>query len=186
MFNISSSFRLKNNFIKKFNKKMVAIYDLDKINCSHDFLVFFQNANYHKKINKMKTLDIIILSGSSSGFKKEQFQREKNFKLEYAKSRLENIIYPSLHMFSNSFDNFYFIKDRNEFNLGLIKSKYKLIFPQKYNLNINKKEYVKYCIWANLEKNYKTFNLTPLKVSKILVKKVFKSLNTKKKLSLSL
>ena len=101
MLNYSFISNIKNRIVKKFGKKMIAIYDLDKINCSHDFLVFFQNAYFIKKTKKMKTLDIIILSGSFSGFKKEQFNKEKNFKSEYANSRLANIIFPSLSMFSD-------------------------------------------------------------------------------------
>jgi hypothetical protein len=179
-FNFFSS--LQNTLIKKFGKKMIAIYDLDKINCSHDFLVFFQNAYLFKKIYKASGMDILILSGSYLGFKKQQFNREKNYKLDFAKSRLENIIFPSLNMFSDYFDNFFFFKNRENFDYSLIKNKYQFIFPTKYKLNIHKNEYVQECIWANLEKNYKSFDFAPLKISKILKKKILKYLNTKKKI----
>ena len=61
-FNQLNNFRFSLN--DKSGKKMIAIYDLDKINCSHDFLVFFQCAYNFKKMNKIKNMDIMILSGS--------------------------------------------------------------------------------------------------------------------------
>ena len=40
----------KTNFFKKKNNEtLLAIYDLNKISCSFDFLVFFQVAHMYKK-----------------------------------------------------------------------------------------------------------------------------------------
>ena len=68
-------------------------------------------------------MDVMILSGSVNGFKKQQFKEKKSFKLDFAKSRLENIVFPSLNMFAKFFDNIFFVKDRKEFLKFLNKKK---------------------------------------------------------------
>lgn len=178
-FNQLNNFRFSLN--DKSGKKMIAIYDLDKINCSHDFLVFFQCAYNFKKMNKIKNMDVMILSGSVNGFKKQQFKKEKSFKLDFAKSRLENIVFPSLNMFAKFFDNIFFVKDRKEFQIFETKKKYDFLFPDDYNPNMNKHEYTKKCQWVNLEKN-KEFEFAKLNVSKVLSQKIREYLNTKKKI----
>lgn len=161
---------------------MVAIYDLDKINCSYDFLVFFQNAYLIKKKNKFNKLDIIILSGSFKGFKKQQFHRERNFKIDYAQSRLSNIVYQALNMFTDYFDNIIFVKNRKSLSIKKLFQDYKLVFPINYNLNIEKKKYTSQCIWSNLESANKNFKFAKLKISKLIQKKIRQYLNTKKKI----
>ena len=63
------------NLFNKKNDSMIAVYDLDKINCSYDFVIFFQNAILYKKKNNIKTLDLCLIKGSVDGFKKNQFSR---------------------------------------------------------------------------------------------------------------
>ena len=58
-------------------------------------------------MNKIKNMDVMILC-SVNGFKKQQFKKEKSFKLDFAKSRLENIVFPSLNMFAK-FLTIYFL-----------------------------------------------------------------------------
>lgn len=168
------------SYFKKKSNRLLAVYDLDKINCSHDFLVFFQNAILFKKKNKLKFIDLCIIPGSFNGFKYYQFKREKNNQLEYAKSRLQNIVLPSIGMFKEHYENFYFFKSRDEFKKTFKKET--SLFPYNYHINMDKRKYVKQCIWANLEKDNKIFSFTKMSVPNLVSKNVKNQINTKKKI----
>ena len=168
------------SILKKNKNKLLAIYDLEKINCSHDFLVFFQNVILFKKKKGIKNIYLILLPGSLNGFKPQQFKREKKNKLYYAQSRLNNIVLPSVNMFRKYYDNFIHLKNRAEF-LNFSKS-YDFFFPENYNLNINKHKYTSQCIWINLEKNYKNVSLTKLNLPKLFVNNLKKKIKSKKRI----
>ena len=160
------------------NKKLIAIYDLDKINCSHDFLVFFQNAILFKKKNNIKKMDLLLLPGNNRGFKKHQFKKEKKNQLNYAQSRLQNIVLPAINMFKKYYENFIHLKDRKE--LKNFSHQYEFVFPENYNLNIDKHKYTNQCLWRNLEKNSKQVSLAKLEVPKLFVENIKKKNETKK------
>ena len=69
------------NILNK-KKSLLAVYDLDKINCSFDFITFFQNSILYQKKNNIESLDLCLIKGSVS--LKNQFLREKKNKIDNA------------------------------------------------------------------------------------------------------
>ena len=135
------------NIIDKKESTLLAVYDLEKINCSFDFIIFFQNAILYQKKNNIKKLDLCLVKGSVNGFKKYQFLREKENVLENALFRLNNIVIPSIMMFRKYYDNFFLINDRK--HADEFFRKYKNFFPKGYNLNCEKRDYINQSIWKN-------------------------------------
>ena len=168
------------NIINKKESTLLAVYDLEKINCSFDFIIFFQNAILYQKKNNIKKLDLCLVKGSVNGFKKYQFLREKENVLENALFRLNNIVIPSIMMFRKYYDNFFLINDRK--HADEFFRKYKNFFPKGYNLNCEKRDYINQSIWKNLEKNYKDVELAKLDVSEHLSQKILKKINTSKRI----
>ena len=171
-------FNLK--FFNKKNDSMIAVYDLDKINCSYDFVIFFQNAILYKKKKNIKTLDLCLIKGSVDGFKKNQFSREINDKLDNAISRLNNIVIPAIMMFRKHYRNFYLIDKREEANK--ILNKYQNFFPHNFHLKMDKGFYCRESVWARLEENHKEVDLAELYVPEVLTKKIIRKINTQKKI----
>ena len=170
--------------LKIFSKKkstLLAVYDLEKINCSFDFMTFFQNAKLYQKKNNFDKLDLCIIRGSENGFKKQQFiYSEKDNKLDNAMFRLNYIVIPMVMMFKKHYENFYLLEDRNEAISFL--DNYKNFFPQVFHssgLKSNKNIYCRQSVWARLEEDYK--NVTnKLEVQEFYQKLLNKLDNTKK------
>lgn len=174
-----------------FSKKkstLLAVYDLEKINCSFDFMTFFQNAKLYQKKNNFDKLDLCIIKGSENGFKKQQFNREKNNKLDNAMFRLNYIVIPMVMMFRKHYENFYLIEDRNEAKSFL--DNYKNFFPQIFEssgLKSNKNIFCRQSVWGRLEEDYKNVELVKLEVQELLAKKLLNKLDhTKKIISITL
>ena len=178
--------------LKIFSKKkstLLAVYDLEKINCSFDFMTFFQNAKLYQKKNNFDKLDLCIIRGSENGFKKQQFiYSEKDNKLDNAMFRLNYIVIPMVMMFKKHYENFYLLEDRNEAISFL--DNYKNFFPQVFHssgLKSNKNIYCRQSVWARLEEDYKNVDLIKLEVQELLSKKLLNKLdNTKKIISITL
>ena len=171
---------ITNFFKKKKSSTVLAVYDLEKINSSYDFLVFFQVAFMYKKKNNFKNLDLCLIMGSLNGFKPMQFEREDNFKLDRANLRLNYIIFQSINMYRKHFNNFYMLKNRNEANE--ILNKYKNFFPYDFNISMNKKKYCSLVTWRNLEENYKHVELVNLDFPEVLCHNILKKINSSKKI----
>lgn len=167
------------NILNK-KKSLLAVYDLDKINCSFDFITFFQNSILYQKKNNIESLDLCLIKGSVDGFKKNQFLREKENKIDNAFLRLNNIVMPSIMMFRKYYNNFFLINNRNDANK--ILNKYKNFFPKKYDLNCDKNDYCSQTVWGNLEKDYRNVKLAKLEVPEYLSKKILQKINTSKKI----
>ena len=169
-----------NFFQKRNDQTLLAIYDLEKINCSFDFLIFFQVAAMYKKKNNLKNIDLCLSMGSTNGFKSNQFKREDNFKLDRANLRLNYLIFQSINMYRKNFNNFYMLENKKD--TDEILSKYRNVFPPNYKISINKNTYCGQCTWKNLEQNHEHVSLLNLEIPEVLCKNIIDKINTSKKI----
>ena len=118
--------------------------------------------------------------GPVSGFKKEQFKREKDFQFDRANLRFSYIILQAISMFRKHFNNLHILNDIHKLNK--ILDIYENLYPPQYNMNISKKTYCSLSTWRNLEENHKHVNLVKMDCTEILSKNILKRINTSKKI----
>ena len=176
------------NIFSKKKSTPLAVYDLEKINCSFDFLTFFQNAKLYQKKNNFEKLDICIIRGSENGFKRQQFNREKDNKIDNAALRLNYVVMPLVMMLKKHYENFYLIEDRND-AINLFDN-YKNFFPKIFDslgLKSDKNIYCNQTVWGRLEDDYRNVDLVKLEIPELLTEKLLSKLDhTKKIISITL
>jgi hypothetical protein len=150
--NISRFFFLSLKKLLFLRNRLVAIYDLNKIAAGFDFFHFIENTLQYCRDKKINVIDLVILSSSDNNiFSKKNFRKEAFNKLDYAKSRMGNIIYQSLHLLDN-INNIQIIKERSKIYSKILINK---VYPEYYSPFMSKDKYADKVFLSNIiNKNY--------------------------------
>jgi hypothetical protein len=163
--NISRFFFLSLKKLLFLRNRLVAIYDLNKIAAGFDFFHFIENTLQYCRNKKINVIDLVILSSSDDNiFSKKNFRKETFNKLDYAKSRMGNIIYQSLHLLDN-INNIHILKERFKIYSKIFFNK---VYPDNYSPFINKDNYSSKIFLSNIIKqNYNDKKIVGIKNLKI-------------------